>query len=33
LVIAGTSLAVLQAVNNQSVRYSGLKTLISEYLR
>ena len=32
LVIAGTSLAVLQAVNNQSVRYSGLKTLISEYL-
>ena len=32
LVIAGTSLAVLQAVNNQSVRYSGLKTLMSEYL-
>ena len=33
LVIAGSSLAVLQAVNNQSVRYSGLKTLISEYMR
>ena len=32
LVIAGTSPAVLQAVNNQSVRYSGLKTLMSEYL-
>ena len=32
LVISGTGLAVLQAVNNQSVRYSGLKTLMSEYL-
>ena len=32
LVISGTGLAVLQAVNNQSVRYSGLKTLMSVYL-
>ena len=32
LVISGTGLAVLRAVNNQSVRYSGLKTLMSEYL-
>jgi len=32
LVISGTGLAFLQAVNNQSVRYSGLKTLMSEYL-
>ena len=33
LVIAGTSPALLRAVNNLSLRYSGLKTLLSDHVK